>query len=201
MATWSCIKLIDTEAIHARQDRLPNARQAVLETVTVQAITTTINPFNLLKVAPMKTSRTLPILLATLATIASAPLQAAEADGRQRVEMPVEARAELRAEMLDFQAAVHSIVGALAEQQFAKAADIAEKQIGVSAMGRHRNAPAGARPGVFMPNDMHAIARSMHTAASDFAKVARNGDTTKALASLQAVTGACVACHHGYRTQ
>lgn len=141
------------------------------------------------------------MLLAFLATFGSSPLQAADADSRQRVEMSAEARAELRAEMLDFQAALHSIVGALAEQQFDKAADITEKNIGVSAMGRHRNAPANARPGMFMPNDMHAIARSMHSAASDFAKVARNGDTTKALASLQAVTGACVACHRGYRTQ
>jgi len=149
----------------------------------------------------MKNPLALPLLLATLAAFGSHPLQAADADSRQRVEMSTEARAELRAEMLDFQAALHSIVGALAEQQFDKAADIAEKNIGVSAMGRHRNAPANARPGMFMPNEMHAIARSMHSAASDFAKVARNGDTTKALASLQAVTGACVACHRGYRTQ
>ncbi|MRR52128.1 MAG: cytochrome C [Rhodocyclaceae bacterium] len=149
----------------------------------------------------MKNPRTLPMLLALLAIIGVAPVHAADTEGRQRVEMSNEARAELRAEMLDFQAALHSIVGALAEQQFTKAADIAEKQIGVSAMGRHRNAPANARPGMFMPNDMHAIARSMHSAVSDFAKVARNGDTTKALASLQTVTGACVACHHGYRTQ
>lgn len=149
----------------------------------------------------MKNPLTLPILLTFLAACALFPAHAADADSRQLVEMPAEARAELRAEMLDFQAALHSIVGALAEQQFARAADIAEKQIGVSAMGRHRNAPANARPGMFMPNDMHAIARSMHTAASDFAKVARSGDTTKALASLQTVTGACVACHRGYRTQ
>ncbi len=126
---------------------------------------------------------------------------AAEADARQRIEMPPEARAEMRAEMLDFQTALHLIVGALGEGKFDEAADIAEKQIGVSAMGRHRTAPMNARPGMFMPNDMHAISRGMHVSGSEFAKAARAGNTAKALVALQAVTGACVACHRSYRTQ
>jgi len=147
-------------------------------------------------------------LLALLAAIAVAPAPsfAADADGRQFVEMPAEARAEMRAEMLDFQTALHSIISALGERKFSEAADTAEKMIGVSAMGRHRMSPPNARPGMFMSNDMHAIARGMHLAATDFAKVAKatkdgKGDPTKALAALQAVTGACVACHRSYRTQ
>jgi cytochrome c556 len=48
---------------------------------------------------------------------------------------------------------------------------------------------------------MHAIARGMHAAASDFAKAARTGDLSKALAALPPVTGACVACHRAYRNQ
>jgi cytochrome c556 len=142
------------------------------------------------------------VLLAMLA-VAPAPTFAADADGRQLIEMSPEARAEMRAEMLDFQTALHSIVIALAEKKFGDAADTAEKMIGVSAMGRHRMSPPNARPGMFMPNDMHAIARGMHVAATDFAKVAKasKGDPSKALAALQAVTGACVACHRSYRTQ
>jgi hypothetical protein len=122
-------------------------------------------------------------------------------DTRQLVKMPPEARAEMRAEMLDFQTALHSIVSALAEGKFADAADTAETQIGVSAMGRHRNSPPNARPGMHMPNDMHMIARNMHFSASEFAKVARTGDFAKSLNALQSVTGACVACHRSYRTQ
>jgi hypothetical protein len=147
-------------------------------------------------------------LLFALALIAvvPAPTFAADADGRQFVEMSPEARAEMRAEMLDFQTALHSIIAALGERKFNDAADTAEKMVGVSAMGRHRMSPPNARPGMFMPNDMHAIARGMHLAGSDFAKVAKaskdgKGDPTKALAALQAVTGACVACHRSYRTQ
>lgn len=137
-----------------------------------------------------------------LAIAAALPmLTFASDDPRQLIKMPAEARAEMRAEMLDFQTALHLIIGALGEQKFADAADIAEKQMGISAMGRHRTAPANARPGMFMPSDMHAIARSMHVSASEFAKVTKSGDTAKSLAALQAVTGACVACHRSYRTQ
>ena len=63
-------------------------------------------------------------LLFALALIAVAPALtlvpafgsmafAADADGRQFVEMSPEARAEMRAEMLDFQTALHSIIAAL----------------------------------------------------------------------------------------
>ncbi len=122
-------------------------------------------------------------------------------DARQLVKMSPEARAEMRAEMLDFQTALHLIVTALGEGKLGEAADTAESQIGLSAMGRHRNAPANARPGMYMPNEMHAIARGMHASASDFAKAARSGEPSKALAALQPVTGACVTCHRTYRTQ
>ena len=122
-------------------------------------------------------------------------------DARTLVKMPPEARAELRAEMLDFQTALHQIIVALAESRQADAAEIADKQIGLGAMGRHRNAPANARPGMYMPEDMHMTARNMHAAASAFAIAARGGDLPKALSTLQSVTGACVACHRAYRTQ
>ena len=122
-------------------------------------------------------------------------------DTRTLVKMPPEARAELRAEMLDFQTALHQIIVALAESRQADAAEIADKQIGLGAMGRHRNAPANARPGMYMPEDMHMTARNMHGAASAFAIAARGGDLPRALTALQSVTGACVACHRAYRTQ
>jgi len=122
-------------------------------------------------------------------------------DSRQLVQMPIEARTEMRAEMLDFQSSLHQIVDALASGKSAEAADVAEAKIGVSAMGRHRNSPPNARPGMFMPSDMHMIARNMHVAASEFAKTARAGDVTKSLVALQPVMGACVACHRSYRTQ
>ncbi|MBK8745948.1 hypothetical protein [Propionivibrio sp.] len=131
----------------------------------------------------------------------SAPIHAAEADGRQLVEMSSEARAELRAEMLDFQTALHLIVGALAEQHHTAAEIAGENKWVFPAMGRHRNAPTECAPGMFMPNEMQAIARSMHAASSDFAKWPSAATPPKHLGSLTAVTGACVACHRSYRIQ
>ena len=140
--------------------------------------------------------KTLPMLLGVLPW-----LTFAAEDGRQLIQMPIEARIEMRAEMLDFQSSLHQIVDALASGKFVAAGDVAEANIGVSAMGRHRNSPPNARPGMFMPNDMHMIARNMHFAASEFAKTARTGDLAKSLVALQPVMGACVACHRSYRTQ
>lgn len=139
-------------------------------------------------------------VVAFVALMVTGAVFAAE-DGRTLIQMPQEARAELRAEMLDFQMALHQIVISLGEGKFVDAADTAEKQIGLSAMGRHRNAPPNARPGMFMPNDMHMIARNMHASASEFGRIARSGDLAKSLSALQAVTGACVGCHRSYRTQ
>ena len=142
--------------------------------------------------------------LIAIAVASSAPSFAAGTDGRHLVEMPPEALATMRAEMLDNQSALHLILGALAEGKFAEAGDIAEKEMGISAMGRHRKLPENARPGMFMPDEMHAIGRGSHAAASDFAKLAKAaepGDLPKLLRALQGVTGACVACHLAYRTQ
>lgn len=139
-------------------------------------------------------------LLAGLLVAVAATAYSAE-DARTLVQMPAEARAGLRAEMLDFQTALHQIVVDLSEGKYAEASDAAEKQIGLSAMGRHRAAPAKARPGMYMPDDMHKIAVNMHAAASEFARTAQSGDLAKSLAALQAVTGACVGCHRAYRTQ
>ncbi|MDP1607321.1 MAG: cytochrome c [Rhodocyclaceae bacterium] len=143
----------------------------------------------------------LPIIAVALVAVLSAPTFAADTDARQLVPMPPEARATMRAEMLDNQLALHQIIGALAEGKYAEAADIAEKELGISAMGKHRKLPSNARPGMFMSDEMHAVGRAGHAAASDFAKVAKTGDMAKALTALQAATGTCVACHRNYRTQ
>ena len=47
-------------------------------------------------------------------------------DMRQLVKMPLEARAEMRAEMLDFQTALNVIIADLGDGKFADAANIAE---------------------------------------------------------------------------
>ena len=139
-----------------------------------------------------------------VATTLSPSSFATDTDERQFVKMPPEAIATLRAEMLKNQVALHLIIGALAENKFVEAGDIAEKEMGISTMGKHRKLEGNARPGRFMPDEMHAIGRSSHVAASDFAKLAKSAgpdDLPKLLTSLQNVTRACIACHQSYRTR
>ena len=121
------------------------------------------------------------------------------ADTRQLVTMPAAAQEALREEMVGFMSALHEIVSLLGENKLAAAAEVADNRLGMKVMGRHRGAPADAIPGRHMPAAMHEHGRNLHIQASEFAKIARTGDSGKALAALQPITAACVGCHSGYR--
>lgn len=120
-------------------------------------------------------------------------------DHRQLVEMPPQARAFMRQDMLSHLTTLNQIIGDLGSGDLNSAADAAESQLGFASMGKYRASPYG--PGRFMPIEMRNLGWSMHKAASDFAKVARQGDARQAYAALQKVTTACVGCHLSYRTQ
>lgn len=137
----------------------------------------------------------LPLILA-LALPGAA--RAAE-DVRQLAPLPEAAAATLRAEMRGNLRALNEIVELLAADKVKEAGAVAEKELGLSAMGQHRNLPMDARPGPHMPPAMHGIGMEGHKAASAFAQAAASGDRAKALAALPAVTAGCVSCHHAYR--
>ena len=134
------------------------------------------------------------------AQCANAQQQVAD-DPRQLVTMPPLAQALLREEMLDHLGALDEIIGLLASDKLAEAGDSAEKRLGRSSMGRHAARARGQGPGRFMPEAMHNIGLSMHDAASGFARSAKAGERAAALARLQQVRGACVACHAAFRTR
>lgn len=143
-----------------------------------------------------------PLLLALVVSHAAAEApQAIPEDHRQLVAMPAPAQAAQRADMLDHLAALNEILGYAAEGKWKDAADTAEKRLGESSMGKYRTALRGQGPGRYMPDAMRQIGWSMHGAATQFAKIARDGDSAKSLAALQQVTAACVACHMSYRTR
>ena len=120
-------------------------------------------------------------------------------DHRQLVEMPPQARAFMRQDMLSHLTTLNQIVGDLGRGDLTSAADAADSQLGIASMGKYRGSQYG--PGRFMPNEMRNLGWSMHRAASDFAKVARQGDAKQAYAALEKVTTACMSCHLSYRTQ
>lgn len=143
----------------------------------------------------------LPLSLATLVlALAAAPSPAAAADdARQLAPLPPAAEAALREEMRGNLVAVNEIVGLLAAGKVKEAGETAERQLGMSAMGKHRGKPMNARPGPNMPPAMHELGMSGHQDASAFARAAASGDRDQALAALPALLNACVACHHAYR--
>lgn len=141
------------------------------------------------------------LLVGLLAGQYASAQQQVPKDPRQLVAMPPLQQALLREEMLDNLGALNEIIGLVAHDKLAEAADVAENRLGQSSMGKHAARARGMGPGRFMPEAMHNIGLSMHDAASDFARTAKAGDRAAALAQLQQVTGACVACHAAFRTR
>lgn len=123
----------------------------------------------------------------------------AGADTRQLVSMPEQAREFMRIDMLDHLSAMNEIIGHLATNNLDAAADVAETRMGRSSMGKYRT--TGMGPGRYMPTEMRNIGWSMHDAATEFSKVAKQGDVKSAYSALQKVSSSCVACHYSFRTR
>ena len=134
------------------------------------------------------------------AQAAKAP-QAMPKDTRQSVYFPKVLREHTLANMRDHLLALQEIQAALAQQEYDKAADIAEHRLGMSSLSLH-----GAHDvAKYMPKGMQDAGTGMHRNASRFAVAAKDaaatGDVKPALAALAATTAQCVACHAGYRVK
>ncbi|NWG85984.1 MAG: cytochrome c [Hydrogenophilaceae bacterium] len=142
-------------------------------------------------------------LLILLAALLPGLVIAAEAklpeDPRTLVEMPLLQQALMRQDMVEHLSALNNVLGFLAAGKLKEAAAIAEKELGVSSMGKHAAATGGQGPGRFMPEAMRGIGLGMHQAASEFAEVAKKGNKAAAYRALEPVTAACAACHSGFR--
>jgi hypothetical protein len=126
---------------------------------------------------------------------------AAGADGRVAVKFPALLKEHTLANMRDHLQTLSEIQGYLAEHDFDRAAEIAEKRLGMSSLSLH-----GAHEvAKYMPKGMQDAGTAMHHSASQFAvgmqEAAIDHDVPRALASLNKVTQACVACHAAYRLQ
>ena len=120
-------------------------------------------------------------------------------DARQLVKFPAEMRDHTLANMRDHLLALQEIQSALAKSEYDRAADIAEKRLGMSSLALH-----GAHEvAKFMPQGMQDAGTAMHLGASRFGVTARDaavsGEIRPAIGALSEVMGACVVCHSGYR--
>ncbi|MDH4062345.1 MAG: hypothetical protein OEU94_16170 [Aquincola sp.] len=136
------------------------------------------------------------VLTITAAVIA---VSARADDTRQLVTMPAPMVQHMLANMRDHLAAITEIQRALGVAEYQRAADIAEKRIGMSSLESH----GAAHMAGFMPQPMQDIGTQMHKAASRFALIAQetgaDGNLARAVAALSTVTEQCVACHAAYR--
>lgn len=141
-------------------------------------------------------NRTL-VAVAIAATTASTSF--AESDARELVKMPAPMVQHMLGNMRDHLLALTEIQQSLGKGDFQRAADIAEKRIGLSSLESH----GASHMAPFMPKAMQDIGTQMHKAASRFALVAQessaDGNALRAVGALSEVTSQCVACHSAYR--
>ena len=130
---------------------------------------------------------------------ATMSMAAPSADARELVRFPEPMRLHTIASMRDHLLALQEIDEALSNNEFDKAASVAEQRLGMSWLEAHD----AAHLAPFMPKAMQAIGTQMHQAASRFAIEAQNAsvgnDPRPALAALGGVMQQCVACHATYR--
>jgi len=140
------------------------------------------------------------LAIGVVAVTCCASAVAQDGDARQLVKMPDPMRQHMLTNMRDHLLAITEIQRALGSGEFQRAADIAEKRIGVSSLALH----GASHMAPFMPKPMQDIGTQMHKAASQFALVAQetgaDGNVTRAIGNLSKVTEQCVACHAAYRS-
>lgn len=122
-------------------------------------------------------------------------------DNRQLAVLPPPALETLRLEMLDNLLVLNQILELVGADKLKEAGELAEQRLGLSSQGRHRDKPFIARPGPHMPPAMHELAMGGHSAASEFATLAKSGDRARTLASLSSLTSSCMACHFAWRAR
>jgi hypothetical protein len=130
-------------------------------------------------------------------------------DNRQALDFPPMMQDHMKSMMRAHLATLGEIMAALAKDDAAKAATLAETRIGLSAPGSAACVKGEKAEGMaammarHMPEEMRMLGMTMHAAASDFAveaaKVKAGGDARPALAALAKVTEGCAACHAAYR--
>ena len=118
-------------------------------------------------------------------------------DTRLMVELPAPMKAHMLENMRGHLLVIDQLLKFLSEEKFDEAADLAEAELGMSSLhkhGAHHIAP-------YYPKGMRLAGQTMHKSASQFSRVAQEGDTLAALKALSKVTAACTACHAGYKVQ
>lgn len=120
-------------------------------------------------------------------------------DMRTLVEIPEKPRLILLEDMLDHLTVLNEINHYLAANDLHAAAEVAETGMGQSLLSKYQD--VDMRPGRYMPKRMREIGWELHEAATQFSKVARQGNLQETMIAYHRITSACVACHFSYRAR
>ena len=133
-------------------------------------------------------------------------------DHRQLIEMPPEMKQMFLKNMRGHMESLDQLIAALADNDLASAADIAETTMGAG-HGKKRQCDdsdhtdshkhshsdhKGKGFGQFMPAEMKLMGMNLHQAANEFAIVSRQGDRGEAYKALRQISSSCVACHQSF---
>lgn len=117
------------------------------------------------------------------------------ADTRQKVNMPEEMQQHMLSNMRDHLHTLDDILTNINNNKLDKAADIAERRLGMSSLDAH----GAAHMSKYMPAAMQAMGTRMHHIASRFATLAQEGNVLATYRAMQDLTATCVACHDAFR--
>lgn len=138
-------------------------------------------------------SKVIPMILAA---IIGAAAHAAE-DGREMVELPAPMKAHMLHNMRGHLVVVDQILSLLSNEKYDEASDLAESELGMSSLSKH----GASHIAPYYPEGMKQAGTMMHKSASQFSRVAQEGDLVSSLKAFRKVTASCTACHAGYKVQ
>jgi hypothetical protein len=114
---------------------------------------------------------------------------------RMALNLPPAAQEGLKLTMREHLEAIDAIVGALAREDFAKAAILANEELGFP---KHHVAMQ-REGGAIFPSAYHELAMAHHKAAEDLGAVIPTKDLKEILPHLEQTIHACVKCHQVFR--
>jgi hypothetical protein len=116
---------------------------------------------------------------------------------RMALNLPPAAQEGLKLTMREHLEAIDAIVAALAQEDFAKAATLANEELGFP---KHHVAMQ-REPGATFPPAYHDLAMAHHQAAEALGAVIPTKDLKQILPHLEQTIHACVKCHQAFRLQ
>ena len=120
-----------------------------------------------------------------------------ESDTRVMVELPAPMKAHMLKNMRAHLTVIDRLLLLLSEEQFDAAADLAESELGMSSLNKH----GASHIAPYYPKGMQQAGTQMHRSASQFSRIAQEGEILASYKALRNITAACTGCHAGYRVQ